>query len=234
MLQGDGWRSAWHAAACLAILLDLKRQSLESQLRRAICSGTLSLVYQPIVDLRKESVVGAEALIRWTKRNGDSVSPEVFIALAEEKRFVGHITRFVLRRVVDEFGDMLAQGRLHITMNLTVQDLADPNFLPELNRCLGSANINSAAIGLELTERSTADPVIARNALLKLRQAGYTIYIDDFGTGYSSLAYLHQLSVNGIKVDQMFTNTAGTGSVTASVIPQIISMAEQLGLKMII
>jgi len=243
-LFATNWMILWSRAmlggllgillACLAILLDFKRQSLEAQLRKALFNGELALVYQPIVDLTTERIVGAEALVRWTKPNGDSVSPEVFIPLAEEKRFVGQITRIVLQRVVEEFRDMLATGKLHVTINVTVQDLTDPQFLPHLNRCLHSANIKPSAIGLELTERSTAEPIIATNALLELKQAGYSLYIDDFGTGYSSLGYLHQLSVDGIKVDRMFTKTIGTGSVTASIIPQIIDMAQQLSLQMVI
>ena len=89
-------------------------------------------------------------------------------------------------------------------------------------------------LGLELTERSTADSIVATKALSDLKQAGYRLYIDDFGTGYSSLAYLHRLAVDGIKIDQIFTQTVGTESITATVIPQILEMARQLELQVIV
>jgi sensor c-di-GMP phosphodiesterase-like protein len=96
------------------------------------------------------------------------------------------------------------------------------------------AGIRPSAIGLELTERSTADPVMATEALARLKQAGFLVYIDDFGTGYSSLAYLHRLAVNFIKIDRVFTQTIGTGSVTASVVPQILDLARTLNLQVVV
>jgi sensor c-di-GMP phosphodiesterase-like protein len=220
--------------ASLAILFDFRRQSLEAQLRKAISTGALSLVYQPIVDLETEKITGAEALVRWIKRDGESIPPDVFVALAEAEGFVCEITRLVMHRIVQELGDVLVQGRLHLTLNVTAQDLTDPTFLPELDRCLQYAKVPRSALGLELTERSTADSIVATKALSDLKQAGYRLYIDDFGTGYSSLAYLHRLAVDGIKIDQIFTQTVGTESITATVIPQILEMARQLELQVIV
>ena len=97
-----------------------------------------------------------------------------------------------------------------------------------------SAGLAPACIGLELTERSTSDQAVAIRAISDLRLAGHTVYIDDFGTGYSSLSYLHRLSVDAIKIDQSFTQTVGTGAVTASVVPLILDMAYELGLMVVV
>ncbi|MBR7513256.1 EAL domain-containing protein, partial [Mycobacterium tuberculosis] len=86
-------------------------------------------------------------------------------------------------------------------------------------------NVGSEQLGLEITERSTANAAAAVDAIRTLRARGHRIYIDDFGTGYSSLAYLGNLNVDGIKIDKSFTQTIGTGSVTVSIVPQIIDMA---------
>ncbi|WP_176441613.1 EAL domain-containing protein [Granulicella rosea] len=222
------------SATCGLYLLDSRRRTLEAQLRRAIQRDSFTLVYQPIVDLETEAVTGAETLVRWVNEAGDAVPPDTFIALAENKGIVGQITRLVIRGVIREMGAQLATGALHITINITSQDLLDPTFLPELNRLIDNAQIPRFTIGLELTERSTADHALVAEAIARLKEAGYDLYIDDFGTGYSSLAYLHTLSVDVIKIDRSFTQTVGTEAVTASVVPQILSMARQLGLLVVV
>jgi sensor c-di-GMP phosphodiesterase-like protein len=210
------------------------QRSMEKQLRRAIRKGALSVVYQPIVKLETKEIVGAEALVRWIGDDGQSVRPDVFVALAEEHRFVGEITRFVTRRVAEELGNLLASRPFRVTVNIASQDLADPQFVSHLTQSLSAAKVAPASIGLELTERSTADQKIAVRVLAQLKNAGHVVYIDDFGTGYSSLAYLHELDVDAIKVDRAFTQTVGTEAVTASVVPQILAMAEQLGLLVVV
>jgi sensor c-di-GMP phosphodiesterase-like protein len=215
-------------------LLNARGHSLEAQLRAAIRKDQLHVVYQPVIDLDTGAVAGAEALIRWSRRDGIPISPAAFMALAEDRGFAGTITSFVMQSVVSELSDLLAQSRLRIAINITAEDITNPRFLPELSRCCDSAAIPHSALGLELTERSTADSIVAGHALAQFRDAGYAIYIDDFGTGYSSLAYLHTLPVDFIKIDRIFTQTVGTEAVTASVVPQILDIARRLGLQIVV
>jgi len=223
-------------AALGLILVQLLRgqRSMEKQLRRALRTGSLTTVYQPIVNLQTGAIVGAETLIRWINEDGESVRPDVFVALAEQRGFAGQITRLVTHRVMSELGDLLAEGRLRVTVNIASQDLDDPEFHRYLHRCLTDAGVQPRSVGLELTERTTASRKTAVATLATLRSMGHMVYIDDFGTGYSSLAYLHQLDVDAIKVDRVFTQTVGTGAVTASVVPQILAMAEQLDLLVVV
>lgn len=222
------------ALGLIAIQAYRRQGSMENQLRRAINEGALTMVYQPIVNLETEEIVGAEALVRWVNEEGDSVRPDIFVALAEERGFVGEITRLVARRVTDELGGLLAKGNFRVTLNIAAEDLVDPSFLEDLGGFLVAANVKPSSIGLELTERSTADQKAAVEALAQFKSTGHVVYIDDFGTGYSSLAYLHRLHVDAIKVDRAFTQTVGTGAVTASVVPQILDMAAQLGLLVVV
>ncbi len=159
--------------ALSVITFDLRRRSMESQLRRAIRHDCLTLVYQPIVDLATGVITGAEALVRWVDEDGVSIGPDVFVALAESKGFVTGITQLVMRRVVEELSDLLVQGRLRISINITAQDLQGPSLLSELNRCMDAAHIHHSLIGLELTERSTADHGLSSGAIARLKQAGY-------------------------------------------------------------
>jgi sensor c-di-GMP phosphodiesterase-like protein len=219
------------AVALIVILIYRRQQSLEQQLRRAIRDGELTLAYQPILDLATETIVGAEALVRWINEEGESVRPDVFIAVAEARGFVDQITRFAVHRALEEFGDLLATGTFRIMLNIAAQDLTDPNFMVHLESTLETAHVSPSSIGIEITERSTIDQEASAEALGRLKRAGHPIYLDDFGTSYSSLAYLHLLDVDAIKIDRAFTQTIGTDAVTASVVPQILDMAAQLGLQ---
>jgi sensor c-di-GMP phosphodiesterase-like protein len=121
-----------------------------------------------------------------------------------------------------------------VTINISAADLRDPRFFSHLEQCLRRAGIPAPALGFELTEHSTALQDEARAAIARLRAAGHVVYLDDFGTGYSSLAYLHDLHADAIKIDRTFTQTIGTGAVTASVVPQILDMACRLDLRVIV
>ncbi len=222
------------ALAWIAILYYHRQRSLERQLRRAIRREALTIAYQPVVNLDSGAIVGAEALVRWVDRSGKTVKPDMFVSLAEEGGYVSEITRLVLRKAIREMGDLLATGNFKITLNMTAEDLRDRRFFDLLEQSVRSAGLAPWCIGLELTERSTADQAVAIQAISELRLAGHTVYIDDFGTGYSSLSYLHRLSVDAIKIDQSFTQTVGTGAVTASVVPLILGMAYELGLMVVV
>jgi sensor c-di-GMP phosphodiesterase-like protein len=222
------------ALGLIVIQFYLGQRSMENQLRRAIRKKSLTVVYQPIVCLETGEIVGAEALARWTSEDGHQVRPEIFVALAEEQGFVGQITRLVAQRVGEELGDLLAKSKLRVTLNIASQDLTDPGFFSHLEACLAASKVKPASIGLELTERSTADHKTAVAAMTQFKNSGHVMYIDDFGTGYSSLAYLHELHVDAIKMDRAFTRTVGTEAVTASVVPQILDMAAQLDLQVVV
>src|SRR5208283_2278408 len=224
--------------ACLGVggsLVYRRNRSMEQQLRRAIAQDKLRVVYQPIVDLSSGRIAGAEALARWTDEEGFAVGPDVFVRIAEERGFVGEITQLVVRHVLRDFGETLrSRPDFHISINVAAADLADPRFLPMLDRSLERAAVPASSLAIEITEGSTARHQAAMETIRCLRQKGHSVHIDDFGTGYSSLAYLHELSVDAIKIDRAFTHAIGTGSVGVAILPQILSMAEALKLQVIV
>ena len=205
------------------------------QLRTAIRRDELWIAYQPVVDLGSRRVVGAEALARWTDDEGTAVSPDVFIPLAEEGGFVGEITRLVLRHVLRDLGCLLrACPSFQVHVNVTAWDLADARFVPMVEGMLAQAGVRAESVTIEITETATARNARAMEGIRQLRAAGHRIHIDDFGTGYSSLAYLQDLSVDAIKIDKVFTQAIGTGSVTVSLLPQILAMAAALNLEVVV
>ncbi|HTJ31049.1 MAG TPA: EAL domain-containing protein [Acidobacteriaceae bacterium] len=252
MVTGIRLRDAWHAessvmngflgigaSAGLALGVTLivrpRKRSLVTQLRRALRRNLITVVYQPIVDIKTGSIVGAEALARWIDEEGNYVRPDVFVAAAEELGFIGKLTRSVLRILVRELGDFLREHPgFHVSVNIAAADLADPQFLPMMEKLLRRHRIRPQSVGLELTERSTADHALAVSSISRLRALGHTFYIDDFGTGYSSLSYLNELAVDAIKIDRAFTDAVGTESLTAVIVPQILAMARTLDVTIVV
>jgi len=222
-------------AGFLLSLLYRRSRGIEQQLRRAIARDKLRLVYQPIVSLEDRRIVGAEALSRWTDEDGLPVGPDVFIKIAENGGFVGAITELVVRNALRELGETLrAYPDFQLSINVAAADLADPRFLPMLDRAMDRAGVSPRRLAIEITESSTVQYRAAMETILLLRQKGYSVHIDDFGTGYSSLSYLNDLSIDSIKIDRSFTKAIGTGSVIGSILPQILSIADALHLGVIV
>ena len=210
-------------------------RSLISRLGKALAARELDVVYQPVVDIIDGRIVGFEALLRWEIEKGDFVPPDIFIAKAEEHGLAGRVTLYVLDAVVDEMGYLLQKkSELRININITASDVQDADFLNRLEERIAEANIRPQQIGLELTERTAVDFTKASAGIKRLRERGHRIYIDDFGTGYSSLAYLGELHVDAIKIDKAFTRTVGKDRGIVSVVPQIMSMAEEHGLDVVV
>jgi len=225
------------AGALLGFFVTLvyrRQRSMEKQLRRAVRHGGLKLVYQPILNLVTQQIVGAEALSRWTDEDDIVVAPDVFIRIAEEAGFVGQITELVVRRALHDFRDILRQEPgFQLNVNVTAWDLADAKFLPMLEQALAEEDIAASSLTIEITESSTAKRQVAIEAIWQLRQRGHHVHIDDFGTGYSSLAYLKDLAVDAIKIDKAFTHAIGTEAVTLGILPQILALAKTLQLGVI-
>lgn len=225
------------AGACFGLLVAFllqRNRSMERQLRRAVAKDKLRIAYQPIVALASRQIVGAEALARWTDEDGFAVGPDVFIRIAEERGFVGEITKLVVRHTLRDFGPLLrSHPDFQLSINVAAADLCDPGFLPMLDSSLEQAGVRAESLAIEITESCTAGHPVAMQTILDLRRRGHGVHIDDFGTGYSSLSYLHSLSIDAIKIDKSFTHAIGTQAVTVSILPQILAMADALKLQVI-
>jgi sensor c-di-GMP phosphodiesterase-like protein len=212
-----------------------RSRSMVYQLRRAIARDELCVAYQPIVNLANRRIVGAEALVSWTDDEGFKIGPDVFVKLAEERGFVGTITELVLRHALRDFREILrSHEQFRLSINVTAADLADPKLVLMLAKAVNEAGVPARSLAIEITESSTARSEVAMETILQLHQEGYSVHIDDFGTGYSSLAYLHELSVDAIKIDIAFTRAIGTGSALVSILPQLIGITQALNLEMIV
>ncbi len=209
-----------------------RSRSMEHRLRRAIRRNAIRVAYQPVVDLETGRIVGAEALARWTDAAHGDVSPETFIRIAEECGFVNEITRLIVRNSLADLSPLMSEcPEFRLSLNVAPQDLDDPAFLPMLEAETAKARVAAQCLVMEITERAAANSETAKETIVRLRSMGHSVHIDDFGTGYSSLAYLHDLSVDGLKIDKAFTQAVGTESVPVLILPQIFSLAASLGLQ---
>jgi sensor c-di-GMP phosphodiesterase-like protein len=211
-----------------------RRLSLSGELQAAFERDEFFVEYQPIIDLRNGRCVGAEALARWRNEDGVLVSPNVFIPLAEAQGMIGRITARVMEIVVREAAGLLrANPGVHISINLSSEDLHSHDAQIRMRELAQRAEIEPASLMFEITERGLMAPEKARNVLLAVRAGGFRMAIDDFGTGHSNLSYLATYELDFLKIDKMFVDTLGTEAPTSLVTFHIIDLARSLGMQVI-
>jgi diguanylate cyclase (GGDEF)-like protein/PAS domain S-box-containing protein len=214
----------------------VERQSIEESLRRALQRKEFTLHYQPLVCLRTNAIVGAEALIRWTHPTRGLLSPGQFIPIAEECGLILPIGRWVLREACEQARAWLDAGLPAITMsvNVSAMEFGDEGFLEGLFSVLADTRLDSTCLELELTESVLMKRVETTAVILNtLRKRGVRMAVDDFGTGYSSLSYLRKLPIDALKVDQSFVRQISTGGDDVAIVTAVINMARSLKLKVI-
>jgi len=213
----------------------LQQHTLESALRTALKNGLLRLHYQPIVRLADKAVVGAEALLRWNDAEHGSVSPKVFIALAEESGLIHALGEWVLRSAAEQCAAWHRAGlTLTVSVNLSGRQFYRDDIAQRISDIVRSAGCEPSWIELEVTETSLLHDLDAiRKALHALRSDGFTVAIDDFGTGYSSLTHLKHFPIDTLKIDISFIADLETDPGDAAITEAIIGLARGLGLKVV-
>jgi EAL domain-containing protein (putative c-di-GMP-specific phosphodiesterase class I) len=189
---------------------------LRMNLAAALEHDEFSVLYQPIVDTDHFQVCGVEALLRWQHPVRGFVPPSEFIPVAEQSGLLAPIGEWVLRRACAEAATWTGGDREHapyISVNVSAAQISHRGFVTTVMGALADTGLPASRLLLEVTETMLVDDdALARDVLAQLRAAGVRIAIDDFGTGYSSLAYLRQLSVDVVKIDQSFVRDLDTNS----------------------
>ncbi|MGQ9482423.1 putative bifunctional diguanylate cyclase/phosphodiesterase [Chloroflexus sp.] len=216
------------------------RLALEVQLRRAIERQQLMVYYQPQYDLVTDQVASVEALVRWHHPQRGLIPPGEFVPIAEESDLIIEIGSWVLREACRQAMAWHKAGYplLRISVNVSARQVLRPEFVSEVAAILHSSGLPANWLELEITEGVMLDdPIYAARQIDQLRQLGIRIALDDFGTGYSSLAYLRQLRLDALKIDQAFVRAIDEQSsmVTNScaLLRAIINLAHSLGLAVI-
>jgi sensor c-di-GMP phosphodiesterase-like protein len=214
--------------------LTRQQMSMRALIKGAIRRNEFFLEYQPIVELRDEQCIGAEALIRWRRPDGRTIPPDLFIAAAEETGQIHEITKRVMEIVARDAATLLMmRPELHIAINLSATDLQMEETNQLLRDLIRRMGVQPHNILVEATERGFMQGEMPQRIMEDMRAFNMQIAIDDFGTGYSSLSYLQKFKLDYLKIDKSFVDTMGGEAATSQVAHHIIEMAKSLNLKMI-
>jgi diguanylate cyclase (GGDEF)-like protein len=214
----------------------LQKLTLENKLRRALEREEFQLYFQPQIDVRSWSIIGAEALIRWRHPDLGLVQPAEFIGLAEETGLILPIGEWVLRTACAQAKAWqdAGHGPLVMAVNISGRQFRGKNLVQTIGQAIGGFGLDPRRVELEITEsvlmRSVDETV---NTLKALRAMGPRIAVDDFGTGYSSLSYLRRFPIDTLKLDQSFIQDSVKDRGTAAIVAGVIDMAHGLGLEVI-
>ncbi|HRY42412.1 MAG TPA: EAL domain-containing protein [Thermoanaerobaculia bacterium] len=223
-------------AAALVLLAGSPGAALTRQLRGAIRRGELEVRYLPIVEVTSGRCVGAEALLRWRHAREGLLSPDLFIALAEETGLIVPITEWLMRRVARDLPDGLREpDRFYVAINLAGAHLRDPGTVAAVLRAFAGSRLGPKSLVFEVTERELIDDAngTARNVLEALQGWGATIALDDFGTGYSNIATLRRFRLDHLKIDKSFVEGIGTGSVAETVVDTLVELGRKLEMTVV-
>jgi len=209
--------------------------SLEADLHVALANNELRLVFQPIVDLRNYHMVGAEVLLRWGHPVEGLLTPDRFLAIAEEAGLMVAITRRIILRackLASVWRQRLPRGReFYLSINLSAAVLRDHGFSEYVAGVLRETGVPAAALKFEVTEAALISNVgAARDLLERLHSLGVQLILDDFGTGYSSLNYLQLFPLDYVKIDRPFVSRTGAEHASSGMVTAILQMVPSLGL----
>ncbi len=214
----------------------VERQSVETELHRALEREELELHYQPKIDLTTGLISGVEALIRWNHPCRGLISPAQFIPIAEDSRLILAIGEWALGEACRQTQPWTSQGLSFQTMavNVSAVQFREADFARRVFAILAKADMHPKRLELELTESVLMTGAESTASTLQtLRRAGVKVALDDFGTGYSSLSYLERFPVDCLKIDQSFIRQISAVGAQNTLVTAIINMAHTLGLRVV-
>lgn len=210
-----------------------QRQSrLENDLREAIQRREMSLHWQPQIDISTGRLCGAEGLLRWKHPELGPIAPSEFIQIAEHSGTIDILGAWVLLQACEAAVHEPALAGLDVSVNVSALQLAEADFVTQVQATLLTTGLAPHRLELEITESIFIDdPTHALQQLHALRALGVRIALDDFGTGYSSLSYLSQFPFHTLKIDRAFLQKAGEHGCGRTIVKSIVQMASDLGMR---
>jgi len=212
-----------------------RRLSLTAGLLEAIEQRHITQHYQAKVDVRTGTVVGAEALIRWTHATLGPLFPAEFIPIAEKTGLIRLLTDAVIDQALEQCRRWLDEGlRIPVAVNCSALDVVDDRLVEQVGDSLVAHNVPASMLELEITESAImVDPERARQVLGRLHRMGVGLAIDDYGSGYTSLTYLKQLPVSELKIDKELVSGVTLGGADAMIVASTIELGHSLGMRVV-
>ncbi|GAC1622840.1 MAG: hypothetical protein NVS9B10_07230 [Nevskia sp.] len=216
---------------------NMRRQlAVASDIRRGLESGEFEPFYQPVIDVERGKVVGAEALLRWRHPENGLLLPSEFIQVAEESGLINQLGELCLIRAHEQALEWAARNRrVRIAVNLSVRQVHDGKIL-QILRGLRAPDIapNERLIEFELTESALLDTTeYSQKVLSEIKKLGFRMGLDDFGTGYSSFSYLQRLPIDKIKIDRLFVTSMGISKQALAIVSATLTLAQNLDLGVV-
>lgn len=211
-----------------------RRLELQAELREALNRNEIQAWFQPVFDVRTGTVVGAEALARWTDDLGHQIPPDTFIPLAERTGLITQLGSQVLSRATRaaaEWPRSDLDGPLTVAVNVATPQLLDTSFLGSVADALDESGLPGDRLCLEITESALLETEAARSILRRVADLGVQVAIDDFGTGYSSLARIKQFPVDLLKIDRAFVFGLGHDPDDTAIVESVVALARALRLR---
>ncbi|WP_159784680.1 putative bifunctional diguanylate cyclase/phosphodiesterase [Sodalinema gerasimenkoae] len=209
---------------------------LERELHLAVEQQQFVLLYQPKLSIKTGQLAGMEALIRWNSPRLGQVSPQEFIALAEENGLIVPIGEWVLYRACEQIQRWRQEGfpAVPVAVNLSARQFLQSNLVQTVRRVLETTQVSPEYLELEITETIAIQNVELTQVILQeLREMGVRIALDDFGMGYSSLAYLKNFPLNALKIDRSFVQDITTQPSDRAIASVIVALGRGLGMKIV-
>ncbi|WP_447952844.1 bifunctional diguanylate cyclase/phosphodiesterase [Sphingopyxis chilensis] len=208
------------------------RRELEHDLRHAITRAQLSLMFQPLVATARRTIVGYEALLRWSHPTRGNIPPEVFVPIAEDIGAIIPIGEWVLREACA--AAMQWPEHVSVAVNVSAVQFQLPNLAAIVEDALGHSGLSPARLELEVTESvMLVNRESALATLHRLKSLGVRIVMDDFGTGYSSLSNLQAFPFDKIKIDRSFVSHVTDDESARSIIRAIVGLGRSLDLPVV-
>jgi diguanylate cyclase (GGDEF)-like protein len=206
------------------------RRTLELDMRRAIIEHEFELYYQPLVNVKTGTVSGFEALIRWQHPVSGTISPSVFVPIAEETGLIVPLGQWILRQAC--LDAMAWPVNLKVAVNLSSVQFRDQNLVDTVREALELTGLAARKLELEITETVLLNDSEATLATLhRLRDLGVRFSMDDFGTGYSSMSYLRSFPFDKIKIDQSFVRGLPDNPESIAIVRAVIGLSHSLGMS---
>jgi diguanylate cyclase (GGDEF)-like protein len=207
----------------------LRRQALENDLRGAMQRRELAVHYQPQFDLATGAMIGAEALMRWTRSDQQPVSPDIFIPIAEETGLIVPLGAWLLRDACREAAAWPLP--MPVAVNVSMVQFRLPGFLDTVRGALAQSGLDPHRLELEVTERILIEDAEDTLAILaELRAIGVRLAMDDFGTGYASLGYLQKFRFDKIKIDRTLVRNLGHDPHAEAIVRAVVGLSTALGM----
>lgn len=210
-----------------------ERRKLEVELRRAVQNEELTINYQPLIDMKTNSVAGCEALVRWHHPTLGPIPPSTFIPMAEEIGIISKIGKFVLEQATRECVSW--PKNIKVAVNVSSLQFQQSDVCSVIESALLASGLEASRLEIEVTESAVLDDMQETSKILRtLAQSGVRISLDDFGTGFSSLSYLHQLPLDKVKIDRSFLESIRNDKRALILLSGVTRMAADLGLQVIV